>query len=203
MSRVRKALGKDSLGRNHLPSARNGGYALGPRFRCDWRSFRDLVDAAHSAPSADAIELLRQALSKVRGRPFEDAPPVYFAWASDSPLVSDIEVAVAEAAEELGARALEAGMPDVAEWAARQGLLMVPVREDLHRVRLQAAFDAGDPDGIEAAYTEATRAIRVHIDAAEPLQDETERLYQRLRRACRTHGPQRSENARKARATTG
>jgi DNA-binding SARP family transcriptional activator len=203
MSRVRKALGKDSLGRNHLPSARNGGYALGPRFRCDWRSFRNLVEDARTAPTAEAIELLRQALSKVRGRPFEDAPPAYFAWASDSPLVSDIEVAVAEAAEELGARALEAGMPDIAEWAARQGLLMVPVREDLHRVRLQAAFDAGDPDGIEAAYTEATRAIRVHIDAAEPLQDETERLYQRLRRACRTHGPQRSENARKARATTG
>lgn len=203
MSRVRKALGKDSLGRKHLPAARHGGYALGPRYRSDWRRFRDLVAASHTAPSAESIELLRQALSLVRGRPFEDAPPAYFGWAEDSPLASDIEVAVARAAEELGARALEAGMPELAEWAARQGLLMVPVREDLHRVRLQAAFDAGDPDGIEAAYTEATRAIRVHIDPAEPLQDETERLYQRLKRACRTHGPQRSEEARRARATTG
>ena len=50
MSRVRKALGKDSLGRNHLPAARNGGYALGPRYRCDWRTFRDLVAAAHTRP---------------------------------------------------------------------------------------------------------------------------------------------------------
>jgi len=202
MSRLRKALGKDSQGRNHLPAARGGGYVLGPRYGCDWRSFRDLVAAAHTASSAEAIELLRQALSKVRGRPFEDAPPTYFGWADDSPLVSDIEVAVASAAEELGSRALEAGMPELAAWAARQGLLVVPVREDLYRVRMQAAFDVGDPDGIDQAHTDANRAVRTHIDPAEPLQDETERLYQRLRRACRASGAGETQTGG-ARATTG
>jgi hypothetical protein len=195
MSRVRAALGKDSLGRNHLPAARNGAFALGPRYRSDWSRFQKLVAAAHTTPSAEAIELLREALAKVRGAPFENHPPKYFGW-SDSTLVSDIETAVAAAAEDLGERALQAGKPELAAWAARQGLRVVPVREDLHRVRMQAAFDAGDPDGIDQAHTEAARAIRVHIDEAEPLQDETERLYQRLKRTCRTEGPD-------ARATTG
>ncbi|HWI04359.1 MAG TPA: hypothetical protein VNT52_11150, partial [Acidimicrobiales bacterium] len=122
----------------------------------------------------------------------------------DSPLVSDIEVAVADAAEKLGERALQAGDPELAEWAARQGLLVVPVREDLHRVRFQAAFDAGDPDGLDAAHTEAVRAIRTHIDPSEALQDETERLYQRLKRACRSRDPQGdAEGARRERTTTG
>lgn len=200
MSRVRAALGKDSLGRNHLPAARNGAFALGPRYRSDWSRFQALVAAAHAAPSAEAIELLREALAKVRGAPFENHPPKYFGWADDSTLVSDIETAVAAAAEDLGERALQAGKPELAAWAARQGLRVVPVREDLHRVRMQAAFDAGDPDGIDQAHTEAARAIRAHIDQAEPLQDETERLYQRLKRTCRTDN---ITKGRDARVTTG
>ena len=189
VSRARTALGKDSLGRHHLPPAQGGAYRLGPRFGCDWRRFRQLVAAAHNAPGNEAIELYRQALSLVRGRPFEDAPTTTFAWADDSPLVSDIEVAVVSAAEELGERALDAGQPELAAWAALQGLRVVPVREDLYRVRMQASFDAGDIDGIDQAHVEAARAVRHFIDPAEPLQDETERLYQRLKRACRSGAP--------------
>jgi hypothetical protein len=204
MSRLRTALGKDSLGRSHLPAAKHGTYAFGPRFGCDWCRFQKLAAAAHTASSAEAIELLRRALGLIRGRPFEDAPPIYFGWADDSPLVSDIEQAVAIAAEELGERALQAGDPELAEWAARQGLRVVPVREDLHRVRFQAAFDAGDPDGLDAAHTEAVRAVRTHIDPTEPLQDETERLYQRLKRACRSRDAQgEAAETRRERTTTG
>lgn len=183
VSRARKALGTDSLGRNHLPAARGGAYRLGPRFDCDWSRFRRLVAGAEVASSAEAMDLLRDALALVRGRPFDLAPAANFAWADDSPLVSDIEVAVVAAAEDLGERALEAGQPELADWAARQGLRVVPVREDLYRVRMQAAFDAGDADGIEQAHTEARRSVRL-ID--EELQDDTEWLYQRLRRSCRT-----------------
>ena len=203
MSRLRTALGNDSLGRPHLPPAKNGTYRLGPRYGCTWRRFQAKVAAADVASSAESIELLREALALVRGRPFADAPSAYFAWADDSPLVSDIEVAVADAAEKLGERALQAGDPELAEWAARQGLLVVPVREDLHRVRFQAAFDAGDPDGLDAAHTQAVRAIRTHIDPAEALQDETERLYQRLKRACRSRDSEGDAGIRRERTTTG
>ena len=203
MSRLRNALGKDSLGRNHLPAAKNGTYKLGSRYRCDWGRFRAKVAAAETASSAESIELLREALALVRGRPFQDAPAAHLAWAEDSPLVSDIEVAVADAAEKLGERALQAGDPELAEWAARQGLLVVPVREELHRVRFRAASEAGDRDALNQAHTEAVRAIRVHIDPSEPLQEETEHLYQRLKAASRTRAPQRSEGSRNVRATTG
>jgi hypothetical protein len=204
MSRLRTALGTDSLGRPHLPPAKNGTYTLGPRYRCTWSRFKAKVAAADKASSAESIELLKEALALVRGRPFEDAPAAYFAWADDSPLVSDIERAVADAAEKLGERALQAGDPELADWAASQGLLVVPVREDLYRVRFQAAFDAGDPDGLDAAHTEAVRAIRTHIDPAEALQDETERLYQRLKRACRTRESQGdAEGPGRERSTTG
>ena len=204
MSRLRTALGNDSLGRPHLPPAKNGTYRLGPRYACTWSRFQAKVAAADSASSAESIELLREALALVRGRPFEDATvAAYFAWADDSPLVSDVEVAVADAAEKLGERALQAGDPELAEWAASQGLLVVPVREDLHRVRFQAAFDAGDPDGLDAAHTQAVRAIRTHIDPSEALQDETERLYQRLKRACRSRDSEGDAGARRERTTTG
>ncbi len=204
MSRVRKALGKDSLGRNHLPAARNGGYALGPRYRCDWRRFRDLVAAAHTASSAEVDRAAAAGAepwcgagpSRMRRRPTSPGP-------TDSPLVSDIEVAVAERGRGAGRPGAAGGHARAGRVGRPPGLLMVPVREDLHRVRFQAAFDAGDPDGIEAAYTEAVRAIRTHIDPAEPLQDETERLYQRLKRACRSQAHRRSEEARRERATTG
>ncbi|MDP1803973.1 MAG: hypothetical protein Q8K72_02295, partial [Acidimicrobiales bacterium] len=203
ISRLRKALGKDSLGRNHLPAAKNGMYRFGPRYKCDWRRFRAKVEAADTVSSAESIELLREALSLVRGRPFQGAPTTHLKWAEDSPLISDIEVAVADAAEKLGERALQAGDPELAEWAASQGLLVVPVREDLHRVRFQAAFAAGDPDGLDAAHTAAVRAIRAHIDPAEALQDETERLYQRLKRACRSRDSQGDEETRREHTTTG
>ena len=111
---------------------------------------------------------------------------------------------MADAAEKLGERALQAGDPALAEWAPRQGLLVVPVREELHKVRFRAASDAGDPDGLDQAHTEAVRAIRVHIDPSEPLQDETERLYQRLKRACRPGSRSTSRSgASSVRATTG
>jgi hypothetical protein len=203
ISRLRTALGRDSLGRNHLPAAKHGMYRLGPRYKCDWSRFRAKVDAADTVSSAESIELLREALSLVRGRPFQGAPTTHLKWAEDSPLISDIEVAVADAAEKLGERALQAGDPELAEWAATQGLLVVPVREDLHRVRFQAAFAAGDPDGLDAAHTAAVRAIRAHIDPAEALQDETERLYQRLKRACRSRDSQGDEETRRERTTTG
>lgn len=188
LSRARKALGKDSLGRHHLLYARGGAYELGSRFKCDWSRFRGLVQAARTASTEESIELYRQALSLVRGRPFQDAPAGPFAWADDSPLVSDIEVEIVRAAEELGQRALEANDPELAAWAARQGLLVVPVREHLSRVRMQAAFDAGDADGVDQAYTDAARAVRQFIDPSEQVQDGTERLYQRLKRASRSRG---------------
>lgn len=183
VSRARRALGLDSTGAAHLSDARCGAYSLGPRFSCDWRRFHRFASAARAASSEEAIELLRQALVLVRGRPFEDAPPI-FGWAEAEQLISYMEVAIAEAAEDLAERARAAGDPAIATWAANQGLRALPAREALYRVKMQAAFDAGDPDGIEQAYIEARRAA-LAIDPLEELQIETENLYTRLKRGTR------------------
>lgn len=190
MSRVRAALGRDSAGHLHLPEQRNGAYALGPRCRSDWSRFKALARAARTASSAEAIDLLREALALVRGAPFADALPGTYAWAWSEQLISEIEVAVADAAEDLAERAREAGDAELARWGSRQGLLAIPSREALYRERMLAAFDAGDHDDIDQAYTEARRAARAVDDLAEP-QDETSQLYERLKQACRStaNGP--------------
>nr|MDQ3573764.1 hypothetical protein [Actinomycetota bacterium] len=184
MSRARAALGRDATGQLHLPEQKNGTYELGPRFGCDWSRFKALARDARTASSDEAIELLREALALVRGAPFADVLPGTYAWAWSEQLVSEIEVAVADAAEELAERAREAGDAELARWATRQGLLVIPSREVLYRQRMLAAFDAGDQDDIEQAYVEARRAARAVDDLAEP-QDETSELYERLRQACR------------------
>jgi len=151
-----------------------------------------LVAFAKTASSVEAVEALRLALSRVRGGPFQDVPPAYFTWADESVLVSDIERAVTGAAEQLSELALEAGDPELAAWAAGQGLLVVRVREELYRVRMRAAHAADDADGIDQAHTDAKRAVRV---IREELQDETERLYKRLRRSCRGRDGDRRDTA--------
>lgn len=183
VSRARHALGTDSTGAPHLPESEGGAYRLGPRFACDWQRFGAMVAAARTAPRHEAIDLLRRALSLVRGRPFEDAPPT-FGWAEAEQVVSHMEVAIAEAAEDLAERAREVADHRLAAWAADQGLRALPAREALYRVKMQAAFDANDPDGIDQAYTEARRAA-AFIDPLDGVQEETDRLYRHLRRHTR------------------
>ena len=184
MSRARAALGAGPDGRPWLPEARERRYQLDAGFGCDWVDFAGLVRRAASAPAPEAIDLLRQALALVRGAPFADAPTGAYGWAWDEQLVSAIEVAVADAAERLARLALASGDHATARWAAAKGLLAVPTRESLYRARMRAAFEAGDSDDVEQAYTEARRAVQA-LDPADAPQAETTALYERLRRSTR------------------
>jgi DNA-binding SARP family transcriptional activator len=187
MSRTRAALGSGADGRPYLPEARDGAYQLDAGLGCDWADFAALVRRARTAPAPQAAELLGEALGLVRGAPFADPPPGAYGWAWSEQLVSVMEVAIADAAERLAALALAAGDHATARWASHKGLQVVPGREALYRARMRAAFEAGDVDDVEQAYTEVRRAARVLGQAEEP-QAETTALYQRLRRAAR-RGP--------------
>ena len=184
MSRARAALGVDGDGRPYLPEARDGCYALDPSVGCDWVEFSRLSRRARSAPAPEAASLLRAGLEHVRGVPFADVPRGCYGWAWTEQLVSAIEVAVADAAERLAELALDAGDFATARWAAAKGLLVVPSRESLYRLRMRAAFEAGDVDDVEQAYVEVRRAARA-VDEAEEPQTQTTALYERLRRATR------------------
>src|SRR5207302_7485322 len=104
------------------PDAHDGAYLLGPHVRSDWNEFQSLVRAAAAAPSGNALALLREALGLVRGTPFADIAPGTYTWAWSEQLVSDIEAAVTDAAEQLAELALDSGDADTADWAARPGL---------------------------------------------------------------------------------
>ena len=134
------------------------------------------------------MDLLRQALDLVRGAPFADAAPGSYSWAWSEQLVSDIEVAVTDTAERLALLALDAGEPELADWAARQGLKVVPGHEVMQQIRMRAAAQSGSSDGVDQAYREARRAARA-VDADEELSEDTIRLYRQLSAALRQAGP--------------
>lgn len=180
ISRARAALGRDSTGAHHLPEASHGTYSLGQRVTSDWLRFKRLTAIARRQPPAEAVMTLRGALELVRGTPFEDPPRKAYGWAWSENLASEIEVAVAKAAELLGRLALDSDDPETAAWSARQGLRAIPYWEALHRVLMRAAAAAGDFDGVEQAWIDAKRAAR-SLDPLDEVQDETAELYEELR----------------------
>lgn len=182
ISRVRVALGRDADGQWYLPMSSREGYVI--NMASDWTRFRELTARAHRRPPAESIPLLEEALSLVRGRPFEDVPEHSYGWAWSEQLVSTMEVAVAEAAEQLADLALAAGQPAMARWAARQGLLVTPGREALYQAWMQAAADAGNLDDLDQAWRDVWRAVQA-IDPLEEPRPDTRALYDSLRASSR------------------
>ncbi|MGH9017138.1 MAG: AfsR/SARP family transcriptional regulator, partial [Acidimicrobiales bacterium] len=132
VSLLRKALGPDLV-----PEAQRGsGYRFADGVRCDWTIFDRLVAEAEGPQEK---EKLREALSLVRGAPFEGVPPGSFTWAWTELFVSRIEVAVASAANRLGELALAEGDVETAIWAALQGLSSAPNELSLWSLHLRAS----------------------------------------------------------------
>lgn len=182
VSRVRVALGRDPDGQWYLPTASRAGYRI--RTASDWSRFCHLTARARSRPPAETIGLLEEALALVRGRPFEDVPECSYGWAWSEQVVSTIEVAVAEVAEQLAELALDADQPGIARWAARQGLLVIPSREALYQAWMRAAAAAGNLDDLDQAWRDVWRAVRA-IDPMEEPRPDTMRLYESLRDTSR------------------
>ncbi|MEZ5374884.1 MAG: hypothetical protein R2733_00135, partial [Acidimicrobiales bacterium] len=61
----------------------------------------------------------------------------------------------------------------------RKGLTIVEGQESLYRMRMQAAYEAGDRDGIVQAFHEAQRAAESY-GYAEEVQPETQALFEQL-----------------------
>ena len=76
LSKVRQCVGAD-----HLPEATGaGGYVL-IEVISDWALFKDLSDRADAAEGTEAIDLRTEALSLVRGVPFQGVPRGHYQWA--------------------------------------------------------------------------------------------------------------------------
>lgn len=175
---ARRSLGKDGDGVDHLPRS-HGRLALSPTVVTDWARFVELADSGET-------ELWKEALSLVRGRPFEGLR------ASDWPILEGIapamEAAIVDLSGRMAGRALSAGDPRAAEWSARQGLLVSPYDERLYRMLMRAADAAGHPAGVEAAMSELVTLVADDIEPFDSVHPATIELYRTL-----TRGRRRSE----------
>lgn len=172
VSVARRALGKAADGTDHLPRS-HGSLALGPSVHTDWDRFEVLA----SSEDADAW---REALSLVRGRPFEGLRSTD--WSVLDGTAPALESEIVDLSGRLAGACLRAGDARGAEWSARRGLLVSPYDERLYRMLLRAADAAGNPSGVESVMAELVRVVADEIEPVESVHPSTLALYRSLSR---------------------
>jgi hypothetical protein len=146
LSMLRKALGPDAL-----PSRPSGGYQLASWVTTDWERFVELS-------KSDVVDDGLEALSLIRGRPFESVPSGTYAWAFSEFLVSEMEVAVASLVTRVVDQLVNVGDLERALNAVRQGLRAVAGDYGLWELYLSMAERAG-PAALSRARSEAGAAL--------------------------------------------
>jgi hypothetical protein len=117
LSKVRQCVGAD-----HLPEATTaGGYRL-IGVTSDWALFKELSDRADAAEGTEAIDFRTQALSLVRGVPFQGVPTGRYQWAIGEQLHSLMTSAVVTCAIRLANDLFDLGRYDDVEKAVAAGL---------------------------------------------------------------------------------
>lgn len=163
---ARSALGADRDGEPLLPPATGGRYGMSPRVVTDYDLFWRLVSAADDLEDvAVAAELLAQALDLVQGEPFTGRGRGY-GWVA--PHAGIIVAQVLDAAEELAEVRLAVGDWRGAEWAARQGLRVMPSDERMYRILMRTAHAAGSRPGVHRAFRELVDAVADPDHGCEP-----------------------------------
>jgi DNA-binding SARP family transcriptional activator len=177
-SDARRALGRDSLGRPHLP--RGVTLRLGDEVTTDVERFAALAEAD------DPHQLLR-AMELVRGPIFAGLQRTD--WAVFDGTQSDIEAVVVRTALRGADAFVELGRGDEAEWMVRQALLVSPYDERLYRALLVATAAQGNRVRLysamaqlrtlagEAARPPARTAVELPADCLHPA---TTALYRDL-----------------------
>jgi DNA-binding SARP family transcriptional activator len=156
-SLLRKAIGVD-----HFPEARRGsGYELGEDVGCDWTIFCEEVESAEGDLEK---EILRGALSLIRGAPFEGIKSGTYTWAWTEHFVSMIERGIRTATYRFCELALDGGDHESAVWAALQALAVDPYDRGLWGLYLRASASFGNRT-LEQAWKEAKGILRE--DASE------------------------------------
>jgi nucleoid-associated protein YgaU len=175
-SRTRKWLGSGPDGLPYFPrTADAGATMLHPAIRTDWSHWLDLVgDDVTSTP----LPRLLEALSLVRGRPFEGVTERHYAWAD--PLRQEMVAGIVDVAHEVIRRALLIPDGAAARKALHVGRLVDPTNELLWRDALRIEYTTGTRESrrrlVEQLYTFAD-------DLEMDLEPETEQLIAELDRA--------------------
>ncbi len=184
ISMLRRNVGTTDAGDHRLTAVSDGRITLHEEVGCDWTRVVELSDLAADArrlgSAVDEMAALRAALGLVAGEPAKDISPKNWSWLRDNPSVySLVESSLVDGAHRLGELARDHDLPELAHWAASQGLLVVPGQEALYRIQMAAAHMVGDQNGVDTAYRNAQRSAEA-FSAGEGVQPETEDLFNTL-----------------------
>jgi plasmid stabilization system protein ParE len=186
-SRARTTLGTDPDGALYLPYITNGLYRISSHLGTDLdRYTRHTRQADQASEVDDEIGQLRAALALVAGTPFSGIGNAY-TWGHTDGIITHSIVAVDNAAHRLAQLALQTDAPDLATWAARQGLTATTGCEQCYRNLMAAAIAEDNPTALEAIYTELLTVTDADVegpDASTLLDPETIQVYEQ-------HTPQR------------
>jgi hypothetical protein len=158
---------RTATGHVAFPEACGGTYGLGPGVVTDWDWFRAEVAFARAQPPDRARLLLAPAFDLIRGPLFSGVPKGRYGWAFDDGLVSQIEVAIVEAASVLAELCFDAEEPEVALAGLGRALLAtkdVGVADDL----LTTAGATGNPATLERAWRDVRGALGEQAAGLEP-----------------------------------
>lgn len=168
MHQARTWLGTDDTGRPWVSLVHDDGYRLHPDVTVDV----DVVQAAlDNGPRATTTTNLIRALRLVRGQPLTGVTPTRYAWADLDR--QELIGLIADAAEELATRTLaRRDQSRLASWATAIAVMVEPAREDLWRLRLQAAASSAGADQVRTVIGN----LRAALDPLGPLEQTTQNL---------------------------
>lgn len=174
ITRTRKRLGQAPDGQEYIIHLGSGIYVPHGDLTLDWANFNALARRGRADRNrAD----LRAAMALVRGEPFADC----YHWWIDVGLIETIRAEIVDTAELLAQFELAAGDPRAAAAAVRAGLSAETAAEQLWRALMRAEHEAGNPDGVAAAWTGCLDAITEIAPGGEP-HPATEQLFRQLSR---------------------
>ena len=152
MSRARSVLGRLLPPREQS----TGIVRLHPAVMTDLQLFSVFVSRAQVVSSYEAIGLLKDALSLVRGVPFD---AVGYEWAYEQQYHSSACELIETAGLRLVELALEADDIATARAGVSSALAALKVNEPLYRARMRVEAQAGNASGVQAAYNEIVALI--------------------------------------------
>jgi DNA-binding SARP family transcriptional activator len=147
------------IGVQHLPEVQSGsGYSLAST-ATDWREFRTLAQAAERTHGSKAIAMRREALTLVRGVPFEGDTTSYFEWSVAQKYVTSMIEGVTRVADQLQRDLVSTGDLDSAEWAVRQAMKLAPTELPLWRALVDVCDARNDDNVMTRFWVEAEHEL--------------------------------------------
>ncbi|MGO8859756.1 MAG: LysM peptidoglycan-binding domain-containing protein [Acidimicrobiales bacterium] len=179
---ARRALGDDDSGMPLLPpGSRTGRYRVAEQVTVDVHRAASLAAEGNAAEDPKtAMAHLRCALSLVEGEPMANALSGYAWWEAEGH-AARIAAVLVNAAGNLAALAVDAGLFDLAQWGLDQARMVDPYSEAISRAAMQVAAAAGDADRLRREWRECQRRID-ELDPGSTPSPRTERLYGELAR---------------------